>query len=350
LLAKLINGRANNLDLIRFMAATAVLFSHAYAIGDGSVEPLMTATRGQMKLGSFAVSVFFVMSGFLVTWSYKRHRNWAYYFASRALRIFPALFVVVLITVFVLGPLLTDLPVIRYFEKAETYTYLRMLFLDLRLRLPGVFIDNAFQVTVNGSLWTLQYEFVCYLVVGLLGVSRLLRRGPVTLLVLASLLLIPAGDAHLFLFQHFAFGMAVYLYRDYIPIRPDLALLAVIGLVLGARAGSFALAAIFCGGYLVLYLAFAPQLRFHDFGRHGDFSYGLYIWGFLIQQILTHIWGGSMPPMLNFALALPITLGFAALSWHLIEKRALGLKPGLRSALQIRRRVMATAAKSIQSD
>ena len=165
-----IDARKNNLDIIRFLAATLVVFSHAYPLttGNNATEPFAVCSNGQMTFGELAVSIFFIISGFLITQSYDRSKNPIYYFKARVLRIFPGLIFCVLLTVFFLGPIFTELNVKDYFKDPKTYDYLKTITLYwIQYDLPGVFQTNVWPGAVNGSLWTLWYEFFFYIVVAI---------------------------------------------------------------------------------------------------------------------------------------------------------------------------------------
>jgi len=172
--------RSNNFDALRVAAATTVVFSHSFLIAAGNDhrEPLVLLTGNQAVLGLAGVFVFFAISGFLVTQSWEETRAPLRYLAKRALRIFPGLIVALVVTAFVLAPLVTMLPLADYLHRPEPYRYvLWNTLLDTRVHeLPRVmFVDNPVGLEVNGSLWTLRYEFEMYLMVMALGLAGLLR-------------------------------------------------------------------------------------------------------------------------------------------------------------------------------
>ncbi|MBN1203328.1 MAG: acyltransferase [Myxococcaceae bacterium] len=335
-LRQCLDGRRNNLDFIRFVAAAGVIFSHAFPLGEGlgTREPLEDFTRGQATLGRLCVAVFLVISGLLITQSRERSADLARYTWARVLRIFPGLAVVLLASAFLLGPALTELPLGTYLLSPETYRYLlrNLTLYQPQWNLPGVFTGNAYPGAVNGSLWTLVYEVGFYLLVALLGSVGLLRRevalaGWVAAAVVPFVPYVgPRLNLWPELYLYFGGGMALYLLRDRLRMSPWVALGCAAGLVVTARLGvGFRYAVGSCGAYLVLYLAFLPS-RLADFARYGDFSYGVYIYAFPVQQLVTALLGGRVAWWVNAAVSLPVVVGLAALSWHLVEKPALGLK------------------------
>src|SRR5438093_13592211 len=117
--------RHNNFDLLRLVAALSVIFSHAFLLAENSQDhdPLMILTGGQAVLGVAGVFVFFTISGYLITQSLETTRSPFVFLAKRALRIFPGLFGCLLVCVFVIGPLVTRLPLAGYLVEPETYLF-----------------------------------------------------------------------------------------------------------------------------------------------------------------------------------------------------------------------------------
>jgi peptidoglycan/LPS O-acetylase OafA/YrhL len=322
----------NNLDVIRFVAASGVMVSHSFplAIGRGAREPLEDFTRGQSSLGRVCVAVFFVLSGLLITRSYERTASPGRYLWARALRILPGLLVMLLLTILVLGPLLTSLPWARYFSSPEPYRYLvkNLTLYEPSWTLPGVFDHNAYPGAVNGSLWTLKYEVGFYLLVAALGAVRGLRWPVVGALWVLSAGMTVAGVGELWpeMFLYFGGGMALHLMGDRVRWNTPLVLLGVAALVATARLGvGFHIAVAVGGAYLLHLLAFG-SLTWGSFARRGDLSYGIYIYGFPVQQLVTAALGGQTRWWVNVAAAFPLVLLLAFASWHLVEKRALRLK------------------------
>jgi peptidoglycan/LPS O-acetylase OafA/YrhL len=326
-----IANKKNNLDIIRFFAASLVLFSHAYPLttGNNGSEPFAIMTNGEMTFGELAVAIFFVISGFLITQSFDRSKNPINYFKARSLRIFPGLIFCVLLSIFILGPILTNLSLKDYFTNRETYDYLKTITLYwMQYDLPGLFPENIWPGAVNGSLWTLWYEFFFYFVVAILGVTKLLDKRIVLVGFILATALYFAGRGGFYtdLFRYFSAGMVFYLFRKEIKLNGWIAAASFIIMVLTAKNGYFEYSLSVFGTYLIFYLAFASKVKFHNFGKYGDFSYGIYIYAFPIQQIMTQVFNNQLTPLENFLFSFPVTLIFAVLSWYLIEKQALKYK------------------------
>lgn len=344
--------RQNNFDFMRFVAASAVILSHAFPLttGDAATEPLNRLSGGQTSFGHLAVACFFVISGLLITRSFERSGALGPFLKARALRILPGLAVVLAFAAFVIGPLVTSLPLGAYLTSPETYKYLAGInMVAMPADLPGVFGGNPYAPAVNGSLWTLWYEVQCYLVVAALGVAGLLKRGPVLLLMAAAAVAMPLveGSMHLRaeLFLFFGGGMCLHLFRDHVRADRRLAWLAgavLVATLLSGRGFSYAFAV--GGTYLIFCAAYARWQRLAGFGRRGDVSYGIYVYAFPIQQTLIHLSGGQMTWWANALLAFPITLLLAHASWRWVEAPALAWKDRpLRELLPARLRPVRVA-------
>ncbi len=330
--------RQNNFDALRLLAAVSVIFSHAFLIAQGTQkhEWLILLTRNQSILGLCGVFVFFAISGFLVTQSFERTPDPLRFLAKRALRIFPGLFVATLLSALVLAPFVTTLEPGAYFSRPQPYQYvLGNTLLDQRVHeLPGVmFVNNPVGLEINGSMWTLRCEFIMYLMVLGLGVLRLLT-------LPAALGLLALGIACLYfpalgvlggwgwLLGFFAAGMILYKLRDTCIFDGRVALFALTGLVISVPLRQFILLFPLFGCYLALWLALTPRLPVIPAARFGDLSYGLYIYGWPVEEAASWLSGGRAAWWQVFAIALPATAALAFLSWHLVESPALRLKPG----------------------
>jgi peptidoglycan/LPS O-acetylase OafA/YrhL len=213
----------------------------------------------------------------------------------------------------------------------------------------GAFGSVPYPGHVNGSLWTIQYEFVCYLLVMGLGAVGLLRR-PRLVLGLALTVLVGYAIQQRFnlrlffpywlevsvgaldhwprLLTYFLAGAVFYHYRRRIPLSPWLAGASILVCLAAFKASQgIHIALPIFGTYLIFFTAFHPGLRLHAFARRGDFSYGLYLFSFPIQQLILHYAPGRMAAMPLFALSFALSLGAAVVSWHYVERPFLRFKP-----------------------
>jgi peptidoglycan/LPS O-acetylase OafA/YrhL len=255
------------------------------------------------------------------------------------LRLWPALAVVVAAWAFVLGPMLTTLPLGEYFGNGDDHgTAYRYFWSNISLFrlwpwLPGLFESNPIARHVNGSLWTIPWEATMYVAVALAGVLRLLRHpwlaSAVILALVGALVLWPihAHDAAATgalplgyeLAACFGAGSIACLLRRWMPVSTGLMLL----LALVAFAGRDTLLIWPAVLYFVFWFAYVPRLP--AIPRDADLSYGTYLWAFPVQQTIVQLTRIESPLGL-FAIAMPIVLVIAAFSWLRIEKPALSLK------------------------
>ena len=341
-LADLSARRSNHFNLIRMLAAIAVLISHSYplALGPPAVNPL-TDLIG-FSLGELAVVTFFGVSGFFISMSRDRAGGSLDYFCARFLRIYPGLTVVLLLTTFLLGAICTTLTLNEYLSDRETYRYVsgNLSLFGMRFSLPGVFTDNPLP-GINGSLWTLFYEVLLYVLVGALGaihlftgrrfVGFLVAYGCLYVTFKLAALHIPSfaelSRVQAFFASSFPFviGMLFYRYRQTIKLRLW-CLVPLLGLATWSWHGDYFFECLVMAWvYLIFVLGFANNPWLDSYNQLGDYSYGVYIYAFPIQELLAHIQKG-IGPLGMIAEALPIVLITAVLSWHLIEKPSMSLR------------------------
>jgi peptidoglycan/LPS O-acetylase OafA/YrhL len=337
-LAEAFDARRNNLNALRLVLATAVLASHSWLFVRGEGDPL--GRTGGPDLGEVAVDGFFLISGFLVTRSHRRAPSTGRYLWHRFLRIMPAFWVCLVVTAVVVGPLLwrlerdgaTGYPWTGA-DSALTYVLgnaaLRMTQFDIGGLRAGEALD--------GSLHTLFFEALCYLMIGLLGAVGFLRRRRVIVLALAGGSWLLAGydavsgagllaESYTLRFASiFLVGSVMFLYADRIPLgRPLLgASLLLLAVSLAAPAtylvlGPPALA------YLLLYAGVGH--RFSRVGARRDLSYGVYIYAWPVQVLLLEAGVGDRTLALHILASLTASVSAAAASWHLVEAPALSLK------------------------
>ena len=337
------NGRVGpSFDMIRLSAALAVMVSHAFMVTGSRDDAFEVVSNGQVTLGGLAVGVFFVLSGYVITESLKRDPRPLAFLRKRLLRIYPALIALVLATVFILGPAMTALPLTAYFADGRTSLYLLNAIVPFNYHLPGVFTANPLD-TINGSLWTLRYELMFYAVMALGAAAFLARRGRIA--VIAALCIMASGAAvmipeHGGMLEHqgrelmmtasyFFCGASISLYAESIPVNT---------VSVGAAAGLLAVSLLYSGFYFVFPLAGAYLVAvlgnssLLDASRWrrgifaGDFSYGLYIAAFPVEQMIRQ-WAGDAATWWSVLLiSAPLVLALAMLSWHFIERPSLRLK------------------------
>ena len=320
---------SNNFDFLRFAAAAAIVVTHAYAlrlgyVGIGLQDPFVL-------MGQTALAVLLVTSGYLIAASWESTASPLRFAWKRFLRVVPALTVVIIITLFVIGPLMTTLPLTGYFTALFSPAGVTTAPFFEDGSVIGLFQENPWTY-VNGSLWTIPVEVFMYGVVAILGIAGLLRRKS-ALLGLAAINIL----AWMYWFDdprmakvrftlYFLIGAYLYIHRERIPYRPVVAggLLLVLGL--SALTPYSAVTGMIAIPYLTIYAAHLPVPFLNTFGRPGDFSYGIYIYHYPVQQVLIQVTANVLLLPALCGLSFAVTFALAFLSWHLVEKRALAAK------------------------
>jgi peptidoglycan/LPS O-acetylase OafA/YrhL len=341
--------RANNLTLIRLTLALAVLFSHCFPLCLGTNDPewAYVLTRGQLTLGELAVDAFFMISGFLIMQSWDQSDWPMAYLRKRVLRIYPGFLVATAFSILVVGAVAApDSGQYLHALRAHAASSIgAALTLNPPLTPPtlvGVPVPNA----TNGSLWTIRPEFECYLLVILIGSLGLGARAIVTTALFSSLLvarlaIVAAsrvlGDGWVIgdqLWNAIRFGLCflagavLYCYRSHVPRRRDWFWVSLGGLVLTAVLGTGLEIWLLIGGaYALFYLAFHSRVVRSWFVANGrDWSYGIYLYAWPIQQLVAWRFARHLTPYRMFGLAVIPTMAAAAVSWILIERPALRFK------------------------
>jgi len=334
-------GRDNNLNALRMIAASSVMFSHSYALtGHMLEEPLAVASGQRTDAATIGVVVFFAISGFLIAQSLSRRNSLYAYTVARALRILPGLAFAKLLCVFALGWYATTLATSAYFSHENTWKFLAVSpFFGIQDRLPGVFEANPYPRAVAGSLWTIPIETWCYTIAALLAALTILRRElastVLVVLALVSYAIFPEAVRSLLpadgfgtipgLMFTFLFGAWLHACRRFVPLSMTAALAVIALLFYCATTPLFRLLYYTAIAYAALVIAYHPKVQWRAYLRVGDYSYGTYLLAFPIQQFLAWRFG-VREPLALFGLAFLATLPFAALSWHWIEKPMLALK------------------------
>lgn len=340
-------GRPTGFDYERLTLACLVVAWHSVVTSYGGDVQLRLAAGPLGPLVALLMPMFFSLSGFLVAGSLERTRTIGKFLGLRALRIYPALVVEVVLSAFILGPLLTTLPLGTYVADPQFRMYLLNALGDVHFALPGVFSANPLASTVNGQLWTIPFELGCYVTIAALGMLGIVKRRwlflvaiPLFTLVFAAYLLGKYGQiSHPdgaaipgpLLVIAFLIGVALYCYRDRVPHRwPVFAVSAVVGLTLLAIPyGDFLAPLPIAYSTVFLGLLNPPKLRML---RGADYSYGIFLYGFVIQQTFASFGSWTHHWFVNIAVCLPAAALVAAASWHWVESPAAGLKIHLSGA------------------
>lgn len=339
------NGTAPGFDALRFFLATIIMAWHAFSIcytGRAPIYVVIADYPFAKEVLRFLIPSFFFLGGFLVAGSADRLRSLKPFLIFRVLRIFPALMVEVILSAVILGAIVTTLPLASYYTHQQFFSYFLNMIGYVHLQLPGVFTGNT-SSAVNINLWTLPPDFYSYLILALImALGIFYKRRYFLILFLAGSLGLFAFFAHinqwgafiapvvhesLFVYSFFI-GVLCYLYADIIPIKKSLFALAFAGLSF-LYWDETTILGIFACCYVTLFLGMCDLTKI-PLIRSGDYSYGIYLYGFPIEQTVWHYLPHTRDWVSLFVVAFPITLGFSILSWHFVEKPFLALKKHFR--------------------
>lgn len=354
-LGEALAGHNNSLGVIRLVLAIAVIFDHAFPLGGFGADPLFAITQGQATLGSLAVQGFFGISGYLIAKS-GASSDIVQFLWRRFLRIFPAYWTVLLFSAVIVGPIfwvLANNPITTYFNLSPggAFTYLTNNW-TLRVGQYGIhdiFLNTpwgeATQASIfNGSIWTLEYEWFSYMIIALFCVSGVLLRARILVPALTALFFIlqilnvgnPGSVGEIFPFLSdpyrvslplvFLFGACLAMYSKKVPFDDQLAAISAFTFLATLFFGGYAALGTPAFVYFILWLGARLPKSFQWIGSKNDYSYGIYIYGFLVQQMLAFFEVYKWGYVLYVFLTLLFTVPLAWLSWHIVEKRAMALK------------------------
>lgn len=336
-------------DLLRLIAASAVVFSHAFLIADFNEdsEPFFKLT-GQV-IGVAGVYVFFVLSGFLISESAHRSKNLGKFAIRRAARILPAFLLCNFLVVLISGAFFAKNGALQFFSDLDTWKHLLRVFLfqdtglyynDIEFY-PSQQSNNWLPHIANGVLWTIRLEITCYLFVALFSI--ILGIEGIFLAAVASL---AVGFLYFFSHSYEVFWSSRYA-SDVLFVAPSFAAGILLNSFFRERQANGLMAALssillvcifvawdkwadnanyifpFLIAYPVLWVGQQNRTIFTQYSRWGDPSYGIYLWGWPVTQILRGVDGPDWSGYSLTAIALPLTIALGYASWHYIEAPSL---------------------------
>ncbi|ADO48903.1 acyltransferase family protein [[Enterobacter] lignolyticus] len=331
----------NNFDLLRIIAASAVIIYHSFALNPswGLTDPTKNILT-YVTTGGLAVKLFFFISGLLVTNSLLKNKSLVHFIISRAFRIIPALYFVILVPSLFIGPLLTSLSAHEYYSSGLLYEYIfRNLIIDTRYFLPGVSFENTYGF--NGSIWTIRYEALCYITLAFLFSIGLHKYTKLSSIICLIIIFEPITPFKGFLFASsdnngiyllapcFALGSLVALHKNsYRPSVWHAVALLIAAVIFHRYEITFSL--LVCCSACLFALSLSANRWFIKLKIKNDISYGVYLWGFPIQQILSKY--QDLGPVFGITASLFLSYLVASFSWKYIEKPAITLGKKISSS------------------
>ena len=326
----------NNFNLLRFVLASLVIFSHVPELQYGNRDlEILTQIFHTISFGELAVDGFFIVRGYLIVKSWTSGRSAYAFLAARVFRIYPAFFIACIISAFLVGPLSSS-P--GYFHRVDYTDFLCGL---LRLSLQGIpdVFYGSYNPVLNASLWTIPYEFNFYITVLLLGVLRVFEFRVLWLMMLISFLagyflyklgISISGSTYLRFGGLFFAGGFFYLYRDVIPWHRNYAILAFgafIAMLFFDATAELGLPIFF--GYSMIYFA-KNSTYFLWFNRFPDVSYGIYLYAWPINKMIFW-WWPSISTTFAVTLVFLLSCFMGNLSWRFVEAPAMLFKKKMMS-------------------
>lgn len=341
-----VSAPANNFDMLRLVAALLVFGSHAFALY-GLAEPHLLAGYGAalpVSISTVGVTIFFTISGFLITKSWMQTAVPLDFVVKRLLRIYPAMLVNALVVIAVLAPLSTSVPFGTYVAGVvrDIPELVVRIVLFQGIALPGMFEHHPVPHVINGSLWTLPFETMCYTAVLICGLTRKMRYVVPAVAIGYVFYFWPQLTASQTLVQlaalhgaAFLLGAMYYMYQAWVPLRAVGAAVCAVGLAVMSVLQLYCLPLyVLLAAYLTLYVALGVQPFAAALTCRGDFSYGIYIYAWPVQQMVGQ-WFGFVPSAFGgYVVASAVLTGaLAVASWHWVEAPALKLKQRWRQFL-----------------
>ncbi|MCJ8314564.1 MAG: acyltransferase [Pseudomonadales bacterium] len=345
--------RNNNFDLLRLIAAFMVAYSHFLRLLDIGEDPLLKIT-GNIDTSELGVIVFFIISGYLVTKSFTYAKSRTQFLFNRVLRIFPGYLVCLLFCVFIVGALSTTWNIYDYLTSYKTYLFfLNSYLFTLQYQLPGVFEANPRQYTVNSAIWTLCIEFLAYLMLFVMFNNKKILK---TYCVIGLTLLVvflniiyheervlfahqvddPLGAYFLYYFNfteslrfvlYFFIGSMFSLFKSTVTTNKYIFLLCVISWVLSWQTQYYDVIELLTVPYCVLFLGLTYNKNIDLFFKKvGDLSYGVYLYHSPVAQFVWYKGHLTFDTFEMVLMSIFLTLLLSAISWHLVERMALGYK------------------------
>ena len=332
--------KLNNLNILRLLFASTVIISHSYPLTNNE-EIFKKITNYQIDLGSLSVDIFFIISGYLIFISLNYSKTIFSYMWKRILRIFPALIIMLCLTMIILVFVSNSSNI---FVQKDFYSYFinNLTLYRKQNQVEGIFENNPYPKAINGSLWTLKYEFSMYLaIVPFYWIKNKKYSLPILTIFFIIFSYLHLFNPHTFknifsisnlsseqfyrLGKYFLAG-SILTFINIDKIKNNMSIILLISiLILSIYFNTYKYISFLILPLTIIIIGFSfNKLLWRFTEKIGDLSYGIYIYGFLVQQVLMNYF--EFKPLELMIYSLGITFGLAFLSWHLVENKALKYK------------------------
>ena len=335
-LSDAVGMKSENLHLMRFVASIMVILSHSFIISTASEaeEWFVVLSNSQVTMGGFAVAIFFLCGGYLIAMSAEKNQSARKFFSARILRLFPPLVFSTFFTIILCG-FFSEYGQILYYFSPTTWAYMRNCYFERVYYLPGVFTGNPYGAVVNGSLWTLPVEFICYILCFIAMKMKLTKKKsypftvPIVLLGAYGVWFlgygIPSVRELIRPVLLFYVGMGYWIYREHIQFTIRNFVIAIAAFFGFMAIGQGTLAMVLAFPYIMMTIWFGMKQCSPKLGKLGNYSYGIYLWAFPVQQAVMHVYADfPMEPMLNAAISIPISIVLGVITYEISEKWFMG--------------------------
>lgn len=338
--------RKNNFDILRLLCAISVILSHSYALLGLNDNELLLKLTNNIIWSDLGLCGFFTISGYLIYKSLTTSKNVLSYLGKRALRIFPGLLVCLILVVFACSFVYNGDGV--YWTQKDPYTFIlnNILLYPMQYNIAGVFESNV-NHGVDGSLWTLAYEFTMYILLILLlfipGKKAKLMLVSISIIGLLLKNTIFATNfkslhicyLHFGLFSRFAQYFAVGVLLQILSVNTwtkrirmiILTICSIAFILFCLNSSMFKPFAMLCLSVVLIIIGEMSWERISNImHKIGDLSYGTYIYAFPISQILIVSFDSKISPSMLTILTILLVMPIAYISWRFIEKPMLQMK------------------------
>jgi peptidoglycan/LPS O-acetylase OafA/YrhL len=338
------DNRSSGFDYLRVVLALSVVLIHFVPIKYGDAFSNDLLHTWMRPFVAVILPMFFALSGFLVAGSLARSRTIFLFLGLRVIRIIPALAVEIVLSAFILGPMFTTYSLHDYFTNTLFYKYFFNIVGHVQFLLPGVFVNNPHPNVVNEQLWTIPWELKCYLLIAALALLSMVRNRFYLLGFLVAFnafVFLRYGlkptdgwvSVHgIILIESFLAGITLFQFRDRVPLNSWLALASFVLCAVFLSVHHFDYLVSIPAAYLTVYIGLLNPPR-NRVVLSGDYSYGIYLYGFPIQQAI--VGSHHLPLAIDIASVLLLTFAVAACSWWVVERPTLALRrylPAMESA------------------